>query len=102
MSSERVHELKSWAKFFVPMWLGQKLFDIRVNDRDYQLGDHLILKEYYPDEQKYTGRVIEARVIYITDAPENDFGYGYFLRTDVVVMGVSILAQRVQTARAHG
>jgi uncharacterized protein DUF3850 len=43
-----VHELKCIQPYFRDMWHGHKTFDIRKNDRNFQLGDILHLREYYP------------------------------------------------------
>ena len=45
---------------------GNKLFEIRKNDRNFQVGDVLLLKEW--DNIKYTGREVGAMVRYILDA----------------------------------
>lgn len=37
----RVHELKLNQKFEKAVWLGDKPFEIRKNDRDYQVGDRI-------------------------------------------------------------
>ena len=39
------HELKTDPEVFEQSFLGLKNFEIRFNDRDFQLGDMLVLKE---------------------------------------------------------
>ena len=39
------HELKTDPDVFQQTWEGRKTFEIRKNDRDYQSGDVLILRE---------------------------------------------------------
>jgi len=82
----RKHELKSWPEFFEPTLRGDKTFEIRWNDREYTVGDFLLLREYDPKTQTYTGRQIEARIDYLTDFAQQP---GY------VVMSIS-------TTRADG
>jgi len=58
-----VHELKILPDYFHPVVLGTKTFEIRKNDRDYKVGDELILKEW--DGEKYTGRQVRRYVSYV-------------------------------------
>jgi hypothetical protein len=59
------HELKTWPAMFQPVFDGIKPWELRQNDRDFQVGDTLHLCEWSPDAQRYTGRSIEADVTYI-------------------------------------
>lgn len=58
------HELKTWSEPFQAMWEGRKSFEFRRNDRDFQVGDFLLLKEWNPGSG-YTGRGITVDVTYI-------------------------------------
>lgn len=40
------HELKILPKYFEDVMTGKKNFEIRKNDRDFKVGDYLLLKEY--------------------------------------------------------
>lgn len=63
------HELKCWAKFFGAIERGEKKHDLRrSNDRDFQIGDRLRLREFNPESDLYTGRVQYVTVTYITSA----------------------------------
>jgi hypothetical protein len=57
------HELKTYPKYFQETIEGNKPFEIRKNDRNFQVGDVLILKEW--DNIKYSGREIGAVVRYV-------------------------------------
>lgn len=59
------HELKVWKQFYPELQAGTKTFEVRINDRNYQVGDMLILQEYDPLHQVYTGQVLYRRVTYI-------------------------------------
>lgn len=61
------HELKSWPDFFEAILNGSKAFELRVNDRDYAVGDLLWLKEWDDLLQQYTGRQCFRRVTYILE-----------------------------------
>lgn len=68
------HELKIWPDFFQAVLNGKMKFQLRRNDRDYQVGDQLLLKEWNPEptqscvKQGYTGREVLVRVDYIMDS----------------------------------
>ncbi len=58
------HELKCHKIFFQRSWSGSKRFEIRYNDRDFQTGDNIVLKEI-DDDGKETGRRISMVITYI-------------------------------------
>ena len=62
---------------------GIKPFEIRKNDRDFQTGDLLKLREYDPEEGKYTGSNCLVEVKYILHGP------GFGLEKDYCIMGIS-------------
>ncbi|TQR29413.1 DUF3850 domain-containing protein [Brevibacillus brevis] len=57
-----LHELKTWPKHFADVRAGIKTAELRLNDRNYQPGDVLVLREYDPEAAEYTGEV-ETRTI---------------------------------------
>lgn len=59
------HKLKLAKMFFEDVRLGRKSFELRKNDRDYQIGDILELREM--DNGEPTGRVIEKEITYILE-----------------------------------
>lgn len=66
----RQHELKCWPRFFQATWSGAKPFDVRFNDRDYRIGDTLLLQEWMPASGTYTGRHLSAEVTFILSAAQ--------------------------------
>jgi hypothetical protein len=66
MSDNRpqVHDLKCWPEFFEPLWARVKTFEIRLDDRGYQVGDTLTFREW-SEQAGYTGRWISANVSYV-------------------------------------
>jgi hypothetical protein len=44
----RTHELKCWPSFFAGIWDKSKTFEVRKNDRDFMVGDLLVLMEWNP------------------------------------------------------
>jgi Domain of unknown function (DUF3850) len=61
------HKLKTWSEPFQAMRDGRKSFEFRKNDRNFEESDILILQEWNPDTG-YTGRVINAQVVYLIKA----------------------------------
>lgn len=44
----QAHDLKTWPKYYEQVVSGLKPFELRKNDRNYQPGDYLILREWEP------------------------------------------------------
>lgn len=67
------HKLKIWPEYFGPVISGEKTFEVRKNDRDFKIGDTLVLEEYVVDyiweRSYYTGRTVKVEVTYILDGP---------------------------------
>lgn len=59
----KAHELKLHKRYFWSVASGIKAFELRFNDRNYKVGDILILKEW--DGLNYSGNEISAKIIYI-------------------------------------
>ncbi len=71
------HRLKTWPSFFKAILEDRKHFEYRLNDRNFDVGDTLILREYSHMHlsDPYSGRWIKAIVtdLYgdIPGLPEN-------------------------------
>jgi hypothetical protein len=59
------HELKCWPAYFDAVADGIKKVEVRRNDRNYQAGDALVLKEWCPNCERYTGGAIYAEISHI-------------------------------------
>lgn len=84
------HELKTDRVVFEAKAKGLKPWDIRKNDRDYQIGDILHEREtVYTGEQmlsegmplEYTGRHMYERVTYILHGPAYGLSEGHCIMT---------------------
>jgi len=62
-----IHELKTWPQYYNRVADGQKTFEVRKNDRDFQVGDELVLVYYNPEEPRPMeyGMTLKAKVTYI-------------------------------------
>ena len=76
------HHVKCWVEYFQPVYDNVKKFEIRLNDRNYQVGDFLVLKEWNRHGEFYTGRVAIRKITYITE---------YEQKPKYVVMGIELL-----------
>jgi hypothetical protein len=83
----RHHELKTHPDPFAAVWAGVKTYEIRVNDRDYAVGDELRLREWDPVSGCYTGPWIDANVDYLTRGGE------WGLPAELCVMSIKIRAR---------
>lgn len=73
------HELKAWPDYFARLLDGSKTFEVRKDDRGFQAGDMVLIREYDPKSTMlplvlphYTGRELWFRVGYV--AKGNLFG----------------------------
>lgn len=70
------HKLKSWPEFYAPVERGEKTFELRIDDRHYEVGDVLVLREWMPDVHgtdggRYTGSECRRRVTYVLEGLGN-------------------------------
>ena len=76
--ASKTHELKCLPEYFQQTFDTNKLFEIRKNDRDFQVGDHIILREW---NGGYTGRVIKDEITSVVSFPDG-------LKDGYVVIGI--------------
>ena len=65
------HDLKTWPGTFECLRKGFKNFEFRKDDRGFDLGDVLNLREWNPASEEYSGKSEKRRVGYII---RNSFG----------------------------
>lgn len=95
--NRKEHMLKTDPAVFQDVLDGSKTFEIRFNDRGYQIGDLIVLKEtkFTGQQMKsgqplvYTGREIQKRISYVLG--------GYGLQDDWVILGI----QDIEAAKAQ-
>jgi hypothetical protein len=106
----KIHYLKTLPVYFDAVRRGDKTFEIRKNDRDFQTGDTLVLKEfdpalvyerprmppnapqsiwdgYPPEHDGYTGAEYRLRVTYVLHDTWEQLG----LDKGFVVLGVAAI-----------
>lgn len=112
-----LHEVKCWPEYFEAVRDGRKPFELRRNDRNYQVGDTIRLMEYDPLKGRFTGRddwrlityVLRGRVGEPKDpislragvasiaSPEID-SFSYVILPDWAVLGIATLNFELATA----
>lgn len=60
----KTHYLKTWVEYFQAVRRGDKDFELRKDDRDFQVGDVLILEEWDHINDEHTGDSIDKVVKY--------------------------------------
>lgn len=85
-----IHELKIKPQYYEDIKIGIKPFEIRKNDRDFKLGDILILNEYSLDDSgagTYNGHSLIVRVTYLLNDPE-------YCKEGYVILGIIPVGER--------
>lgn len=89
-----IHRIKIEPSYFSSVKEKIKTFELRKNDRDYKVGDILVLSEYVdiPDsinsisiDSFYTGSEVIARVKYIMDKPV------YGLQSEYCIISIEVV-----------
>lgn len=80
--SRQHHYLKILPEYYRAIEKGEKSFEVRFNDRNFQNYDILHLQEWCGGE--YTGRVMECEVTYVLDNPD-------FCKEGFVVMAIRVI-----------
>ena len=76
-----IHALKQLPEYFKPVVDGIKGFEVRKNDRPFQVGDLLALNEWDAEMERYTGRSCLVYIDYIL----NDEAY---CKEGYVILGI--------------
>jgi hypothetical protein len=64
------HILKSWPDTYIQADAEAKTVQLRFNDRDYRVGDVVVLQEYVPTREEWEEHLDEAKFPYANE----DFG----------------------------
>lgn len=75
------HNLKIWPEYFKAVKEGKKTFELRKADRPFAVGDTLVLQEWDPATQEYTGDSVDVQVTYILS------GGSFGLDSDYCILG---------------
>lgn len=70
----KTHDLKCLPEYFEEVYAGRKKFELRKNDRNYQPGNLVVLREWLPEKGLYSGRRYWAQIGYVL----KEFGDGLY------------------------
>jgi uncharacterized protein with von Willebrand factor type A (vWA) domain len=84
-NNSMIHHLKTWPEHFRAIAAGIKTFELRDNDRNFEIGDELILQEWNQKTESFTGDEIKADIIYILRNAEK-----IGLRTGYVILQLTL------------
>jgi len=89
---QQTHELKSWSMFYKGIISGERTSDIRCTlDRRFAVGDKLLLCEFDPVNQRYTGRTCNANITYIQQQNSNPCAISEFaIHPDYAVLSIKV------------
>ena len=77
---------KIWPEYFELVSSGKKKFELRVADFEVGVGDTLLLEEWDPKTNLYTGRKIEKKISFVLKFNLNDFGQEEVIREKGLVV----------------
>lgn len=72
-----IHNLKCRPENFDPIHDRSKNFELRFDDRNFAVGDFLILREYDESSDYYSGRKAIRRISYLATGPRNGLSAGF-------------------------
>lgn len=81
-----IHELKTWTGPFDAIKRDDKKFEFRPNkDRNFNVGDTLVLKEWDPNPGFYTGEEVSRMVTYVLHGPSFGIPDGFSVMSLMVI-----------------
>lgn len=88
------HILKVRSRYFSEIVLGNKMFEVRKTDRDYKVGDRLVMFEV-TDDGAETGQSISTRITYFMQSP------AYGLMDGFCIMGIKLSKRQGRANTGH-
>ena len=86
----KIHELKTVEPYFRYVSSGVKTFEVRKNDRDFQVGDLLHLREYITKSVGspfYSGHEVLVKITYILNDKQ-------FVKDGFVILGIEVICKQ--------
>jgi Domain of unknown function (DUF3850) len=88
----KTHQVKSWTNFFQAIKRGEKKHDLRYDaDRDFAVGDTVILVEYDPFAGRFTGETLKTKITYMTSRATPCAFSSVVLDRDYVILSLELV-----------
>lgn len=71
------HSIKTWMPFYQDILDGKKPFEFRKNDRNYSVGDEVVMHEYDDQLEEFSGRQLYCTITYLLVGPNFGIPEGY-------------------------
>ncbi len=84
----KIHK-KIWPKYFSALESGKKTYELRLNDFEINEDDTLILEEWNPETQEYTGKSISKKVTYVAKFKIDDL---FWSKEEIEDKGIQIIS----------
>jgi hypothetical protein len=81
-------EKKAWPELFQKVLTKEKRFDLRIADFECRPGDVLVLREWDPVRECYTGRTLEKEITYVMRTK----GLEFFSQDDIDEHGFIVMS----------
>lgn len=81
----KIHNLKIKPCYFKDVVSGAKTFEVRFNDRNFKVGDIIVLEEF--DDRGYTGKYLNCEITYVLEDPE-------YCKEHYAVLGIKLRLER--------
>lgn len=75
-----IHQVKIYMEYYEHIKEGKKKFEVRLNDRDYQVGDELLFQNTRRDNGYETTDYLRYLITYVH--------HGYGMQDNFVVLGI--------------
>jgi hypothetical protein len=86
-----VHKVKSWSHFYDAIVMGTKTHELRHDDRNYQVGDKMLLQKFDNIQGKYTGDECLVEITYITNRNKPCAFSGSVLQRDYCILSIRLI-----------
>lgn len=80
--AKKEHLLKTWRPYYGEVVKGNKTFEVRKADRNFEKGDLICLQEYIPEGDYYTGGEYWVKITYVLE------GGNFGVEKGFVVLGI--------------
>lgn len=90
------HHLKILPEYFIEVIKGTKTFELRQNDRDYKIGDKIMLHEITPNNDQDTGYYCSVEILYILPR------YDMALINNYCILAIKLLlGEKIYISKEH-